>query len=110
MRPAFHLRVVAVIGMRHPEFVRLLQIVSNRCLPVRFVYGGHISDGSNARRSAEHAADGADLVLWNPNGARKFGGGYLPHLVLERVHGVSSAMTALDDWLGAQRRRLTVAC
>jgi hypothetical protein len=74
-------------------------MVSSRDWPVRLVYGGHISDGSNARRKAERAAAAADFVLWNPNGARKFGGGYIPQFRYQRIRGVASAMELLADWL-----------
>jgi hypothetical protein len=102
MRPSVHTYVVALVGARHPEFIRLERLISARGWPVRLVDGGHISEGSNARRAAERAANGADLVLWNPNGSRKFGGGFIPHLAVKRIHGVSSAADVLAAWL-AQR-------
>jgi hypothetical protein len=100
MRSLEDSRVVAVVGLRHQEFRRLQQQVRSRGWPVRLVYGGHISHGSNARRKAERAASVAELVLWNPEGARTFDGGFLPHLRYERIRGVSSAIEVVAGWLG----------
>lgn len=91
--------VVVVVGLRHKEFIRLDAKVTNAGLPVALTYGGHISDGSNAGCHAEEAAQTADLILWQPNGARHFPRGLLPALPVRRVHGVSSAYGALTCWL-----------
>lgn len=91
--------VVVVVGLRRKEFIRLDAKVTNAGLPVALTYGGHISEGSNAGCHAEEAAQTADFVLWQPNGARHFAGGLLPALPVRRVHGVSSAFDALTSWL-----------
>jgi len=100
--------VVVVVGLRHKEFIRLDAKVTNAGLPVALTYGRHISEGSNAGRHAEQAAQTADLILWQPNGARHFSGGLLPVLPVRRVHGVSSAFDALTGWVvskTAQKKR-----
>ena len=97
--------VIGVVGFRHKELIRLEAKVTNAGLPVVLADGGHISEGSNAGCHARAAAHTADLVLWQPNGARHFPGGLLPALPVRRVHGVSSAFDALSRWLISENRR-----
>jgi hypothetical protein len=97
--------VVVVVGLRHKEFIRLDAKVTNAGLPVALTYGGHISEGSNAGCHAKAAAQTADLILWQPDGARHFQGGLLPALPVRRVRGVSSAFDALSDWLVSKTTR-----
>jgi hypothetical protein len=99
MECTYSFYVVVVVGLRHKEFIRLDTKVTNAGLPVALTYGGHISEGSNSGCHAEEAAQTADLILWQPNGARHFSRGLLPALPVRRVHGVSSAFDALTGWL-----------
>jgi hypothetical protein len=91
--------VVVAVGFRHKEFIRLEDKVATAALPVFLVEGGHISEGSNAGCNACKAAKSADLVLWQPDGARHFSAGLVPSLPMARVNGVSSAFNALVRWL-----------
>ena len=93
------LYVVAVVGLRYKEFIRLHAKVTGAGLPIALTYGGHISEGSNAGQHARMAARAADLVIWQPNGARHFPGGLIPALPVRRVHGVASAFEALSHWV-----------
>ena len=97
MRSVKEARAVAIVGLRHQEFIRLQHFVESSSLPFQLIYGGHISEGSNARKHAERASHSAQLVLWNPNGARKFAGGFLTHVEFRRIHGVSGATLALQQ-------------
>ncbi len=96
--------VIAVIGLRYKEFVRLEQKVTSSGLPVSLTYAGHISDGSNCGCRAAAAACAADLVLWQPGGTRHLPAGLVPSLAVLRVHGVSSAFDALSRWLTGTTR------
>jgi hypothetical protein len=96
--------VVAVIGLRYKEFVRLDEKVTSRGLPISLNYAGHISDGSNCGCRAMEAARAADLVLWQPNGTRHLPAGFVPSLPVLRVHGVSSGFNALLRWLTGKAR------
>lgn len=97
--------VVVVVGLRHKEFIRLDGKVTKAGLPVALIYGGHISEGSNAGCNATAATATADLVLWQPNGARHFAGGVIPTLTARRVYGVSSAFDTLSEWLISKNRQ-----
>ena len=90
---------VAVVGLRSQEFLRLRARVATFGLPIDLVNGGHISEGSNASRAAQFAVNRADLVLWNPDGARHFSAGIIPSLHVRRIHGVSGALRAIVEWM-----------
>jgi len=90
---------IVVVGLRYKEFIRLDAKVTNAGFPVALTYAGHISEGSNAGCHAKEAVHTADLILWQPDGARHFQGGLVPALPVRRVHGVSSAFDVLSRWL-----------
>jgi hypothetical protein len=99
--------VVVAVGLRQREFVRLSNKAAS--LPVTLKSVGHISEGSNAECEAIAAAKNADLVLWQPSGARHFRAGAVPSLPVERVHGVTSAFNALQRWVSARRPKAVAA-
>lgn len=101
MQCAQTLLVVVVVGLRFREFCRLRAKVVRFGLPVDLVNGGHISEGSNACRDAQSVVNRADLVLWNPNGARHFSAGVIPSLHVRRIHGVSGARRAIVEWINS---------
>jgi len=97
-----NLYVIVVVGLRDKEFIRLSTKTEVAGLPVNLKNGGHISGGSNSEREAKAIAQRADLVLWQPSGARHFPGGVIPSLPVVRVHGVSSAFNSLRRWLAGR--------
>ena len=105
MPSAHTLNVVVVVGLRTQEFLRLRAKIARFRWPVDLVNGGHISEGSNASRDAQIEVSRADLVLWNPQGARHFSAGIIPLLRVRRIHGVSGAFRAIVDELAVRQDR-----
>lgn len=95
-----HALRIAVVGLRTQEVDRLEQKLKKLMLSVQIIDGGHISDGSNACRHAIDACDGADLVLWQPEGARHLPKGFVPENPVVYIQGVSSAVRAVCSYLG----------
>ena len=96
--------IVVAVGFRHREIIRLREKIAAAGLPVNLRACGHISEGSNAAREAKLAVPVANLVLWQPDGARHLPSGLVPTLPILRVHGVSSPYGALSQWIVGQAR------
>lgn len=96
---------VLTVGLTCPEFQRISNALRDE--PIELLYGGHISDGSNACRDVTRAccdairrSPNAYLVLWNPKGARHF---KTSNLNVRKVSGNSSAISAVREWLNRSR-------
>lgn len=88
-------KMIAVIGFRKREFLRLKMKVRRLPGDIELINGGHIEDGSNAASIAERAIEQSDLVVWRPEGMRHFPPGVHGKRPIHRVRGVSGACKVL---------------